>query len=508
MRVVAYCRVSTNKDEQLDSLEAQQRFFAEYAERNRHRLVRIYADEGKSGTKMKNRTQLLRLLADAGRGEFDMVLIKDVSRLARNTLDFLTSIRKLKALGIKVVFVNYDQTSSESSEFMLTLLSAMAQEESANTSKRIKFGKKINAAHGRVPNLVYGYDKIPGEYFTLHINEEEARVVRRIFDWYANQNLGAGRIAMELNRLGVKTKRGSCWSQNTVSRMLCNQLYIGRVINGKQEVEDFLTSRRGDKPPEEWAVVERPELKLVDEALFYKAQEVLRKNRETFRATGQKRGGRHAFSKLIRCTCCGAAFRRVERGKKGGAYWVCTGRNANGADYCPNRTKIGEDELLGAVRAYFCALLQDKPGALSKILAECDRRRRDGNERLLDEKELSAALAKARRSKRRYLEMYENEVIDMATLKEKAGELNETIRRLGEELRRAGGGQAGPPASQARDKYHSLEDVFCAENLGNPLLCQLIDRIEADEYGRVDVYLRPIPETGQKKNVPICDNRT
>ena len=103
MKVVAYCRVSTNKEEQLDSLESQQKFFGEYSKRNGYSLIKIYADEGKSGTKMKNRTELLKMLSDANKGLFDVVLIKDVSRLARNTLDFLTSIRKLKALGIKVI---------------------------------------------------------------------------------------------------------------------------------------------------------------------------------------------------------------------------------------------------------------------------------------------------------------------------------------------------------------------------------------------------------------------
>ena len=177
MKAVAYCRVSTNKEEQLDSLESQQSFFQEYAKRNQYNLVKIYADEGKSGTKMKNRTQLLRLLSDARTHQFEVVLIKDVSRLARNTVDFLTSIRKMKALGIKVIFVNYDQTSSDSSEFMLTMLSAIAQEESSNTSKRVKFGKRQNAENGRVPNFVYGYDKIPRDYFNLTINEQEAKVV-------------------------------------------------------------------------------------------------------------------------------------------------------------------------------------------------------------------------------------------------------------------------------------------------------------------------------------------
>lgn len=511
MRVVAYCRVSTNKDEQLDSLEAQQTFFAEYAKKNGYHLVRMYADEGKSGTKMKNRVQLLRMLADAGRGEFDLVLIKDVSRLARNTLDFLTSIRKLKALGIKVVFVNYDQTSSESSEFMLTLLSAMAQEESANTSKRIKFGKKINAEQGKVPNLVFGYDKIPGEYFTLHINEEEAKVVRRIFDWYCNLNMGTNKIAMELNRLGVKTKRGSNWSQNAVSRILSNQLYIGRVINGKQEVEDFLTSRRGDKPEEKWSVVERPELTLVERELFERAERILRQNRDTFKTTGERRSERHVFSKLIHCTCCGASFRRVERKtQKGGVYWVCTGRNANGADYCPNKTKIDEAELLASIRDYFSSLLADKPETMKRIVAEFHRQFKAKDENLLTEKELTSALNKAKRSKQRYLEMYENEIIDMPELKAKTQELNETIDRLSEELRLIQNNisKSDLLAGVLQETFRDLESVLSAKNLSNGLLSRIIERIDVDEHGHLDVYLKLLSEIGLEQSVLLYADRT
>lgn len=511
MRVVAYCRVSTNKDEQLDSLEAQQTFFAEYAKKNGYRLVHIYADEGKSGTKMKNRTQLLRMLSDAGRGEFDMVLIKDVSRLARNTLDFLTSIRKLKALGIKVIFVNYDQTSSESSEFMLTLLSAMAQEESANTSKRIKFGKKINAEQGKVPNLVFGYDKIPGEYFTLHENPEEAKVVRRIFDWYCNQNMGANKIAMELNRLGVKTKRGSNWSQNAVSRILSNPLYIGRVINGKQEVEDFLTSRRGDKPAEQWLVVERPELALIERDLFDQAQRILQQNRETFKASGERRSQRHIFSKLIRCTCCGASFRRVERKtQKRSVYWVCTGRNANGADYCPNKTKIDETELLASIRDYFASILEDKPGVIERIRAEFHRQFKAKDENMLTEQELSSALQKAKRSKQRYLEMYENEIIDMQELKAKTQNLNQTIDRLSEELRLIQNNisKSDLLAGALKETFRDLESVLSAGNLSNGLLSRIIERIEVDEHGQIDVYLKLLSEIGLEQSVLLSSNGT
>ena len=178
MRIAAYCRVSTEKEEQLDSLEHQKEFFEEYAVKNGHELVRLYADEGISGTSLKKRDEFMRLLYDAKLGLFDMVVVKDVSRLARNTVDFLQSIRTLKGFGINTLFLTSNMDSLGESEFVLTLFGAMAQEESANLSKRVKFGKKITAKKGRVPQRIFGYDRI--DNFTLSANEKEAQTVREI----------------------------------------------------------------------------------------------------------------------------------------------------------------------------------------------------------------------------------------------------------------------------------------------------------------------------------------
>ena len=163
MNIAAYCRVSTDKEDQLNSLEAQKQFFTEYTQRTGNTLVRLYADEGISGTKIKNRREFLRMMTDAERHLFDMVVVKDISRFARNTVDLLQNIRKLNALGIETQFLTANMTSIGSSEFVLTIFGALAQEESANTSKRIKFGKQLNAEKGRVPNIVYGYDKTVGD---------------------------------------------------------------------------------------------------------------------------------------------------------------------------------------------------------------------------------------------------------------------------------------------------------------------------------------------------------
>ena len=145
-----------------------------------------------------------------------MVVVNDISHFARNTVDLLQSVRKLKSLGIETQFLTANMTSMGNSEFVLTIFGALAQEESANTSKRIKFGKKMNAEKGRVPNIVFGYDKTIGYYFNLSINEIEAKAICQIFQWYTGVGYGGSKIANMLNERGIKTKRGNNRSQNAV----------------------------------------------------------------------------------------------------------------------------------------------------------------------------------------------------------------------------------------------------------------------------------------------------
>lgn len=305
MNIAAYCRVSTDKADQLNSLEAQKDFFAEYTQRTGDNLVRLYADEGISGTKIKNRREFLRMMADAEHGLFDMVVVKDISRFARNTVDLLQNIRKLKALGIETQFLTANMTSMGNSEFVLTIFGALAQEESANTSKRVKFGKKLNAEKGRVPNIVYGYDKIIGDYFNLTVNQEEAAVVRQIYHWYTQEGYGAAKISNLLNERKVRTKRNCQWSQNGICRILTNELYTGKIINGKQEVTDFLTGRREDRDETEWMVVERPDLQIVDKETFDQAQRIMTERGKAFKVNKERHSNKYLFSTLIKCKECG-----------------------------------------------------------------------------------------------------------------------------------------------------------------------------------------------------------
>ncbi len=511
MRAVAYCRVSTNKDEQLDSLESQQKFFAEYAQKNNYNLVHIYPEEGKSGTKIKNRTQLLRLLSDANRGMFDTVLVKDISRLARNTVDFLTSIRKLKSLGIAVIFVNYNNTTGDSSEFTLTLLSAIAQEESANTSKRVKFGKKINAEKGRVPNFIYGYDKIPDDYFNLNINEFESNVVKRIFNLYTKEEIGANKIAETLNKENIKTKRNCNWSQIAISRLLTNEIYIGNIINGKEEVEDFLTGKRKTKEESAWNVTHKPELKIIDEETFNKAKRIMESRSDMFKSTGERNSDKHVFSKLIKCKCCNSTFRRQVR-KYQNTYikWLCTGRNSHGVDYCNNKTVIDEEEMLTAIREYFTSILKNKPKVIQDIINEFNRQYKAKDENQLSEKDLTSQLSKTKKIKEKYMEMYTAEIITIEELKEKTKELNITVDNLTEELKLVQNNISKSDLLKniLLETFNDIEKALSGENITNTLLNRVIEKIEVDENGQVDVYLKLFSDIGLSNNVLITNDHT
>ena len=181
------------------------------------------------------------MMIDAKHKKFDKVVVKDVSRFARNTVDLLQSVRELKSYGVQVDFLNNGEVMEGGSEFILTILGAMAQQESANMSKRVKFGKDITAQKGRVPNLVFGYDKIPDERYTLKINEEEAKIVKEIFESYVYKGFGTTKIAWNLNDRGIRTKKTkSKWVQTSIVKMLKNPIYTGRVTNKKSEVTDFI----------------------------------------------------------------------------------------------------------------------------------------------------------------------------------------------------------------------------------------------------------------------------
>ncbi len=522
MNIAAYCRVSTDKEDQLNSLEAQKAFFAEYTTRTGDNLVRLYADEGISGTKIKNRKEFLRMMSDAEHGLFDMVVVKDISRFARNTVDLLQNVRKLKSLGIETQFLTANMTSMGNSEFVLTIFGALAQEESANTSKRVKFGKKMNAEKGRVPNIVYGYDKTAGDYFNMEINQEEAAVIQQIYQWYTTEGYGAAKISNKLNERGLRTKRNCQWSQNAVCRILTNELYTGRIINGKQEVADFLTGRRADKDETDWMVTERPDLCIIEPETFEKAQQILQSRNQAFHISRERQSNKYLFSTLIKCKECGWSFRRTVRTYKNTyVRWVCSGHNGRGVHSCPNAVTVDEEKLIQALQEYFEEMLKQKKNVIRNVVNEFQRIYKAKDENVEYEKELNQKLARLQKTRRKYMDMYTDDLISREELNEKIGGMRGEIDRLENELKMVSyhltkGEQLEHILNHT---FQSVEDITDVRQMTNEQLKQIVQKIEVDKEGNVDIYLRLfgdlglneavlIENRGGEKNVHISDNHT
>ena len=511
MNIAAYCRVSTEKEDQLNSLEAQKQFFTEYTKRTGDVLVRLYADEGISGTKTKNRKEFMRMMADADKGLFDMVVVKDISRFARNTVDLLQNVRKLKSLGIETQFLTANMTSMGNSEFVLTIFGALAQEESANTSKRVKFGKKMNAEKGRVPNIVYGYDKTIGDYFNLEINKEEAAVIKQIFKMYTEEGYGALKIANHLNEQGVRTKRGCTWSQNAICRILDNELYTGKVINGKQEVTDFLTGKRTEKDETEWMLVERPDLRIIEPEIYEKAKEVRAAKSKSFHLTSERESNKYLFSTLIKCKECGWSFRRIVRKYKNTYIrWVCSGHNGRGADSCPNAQKVDEDELIQVLNDYFAEILKNKKNVICYVTNEFQRVYKAKDENVNYEKELNVQLARLQKTRQKYMDMYTDDLISREELKDKIGGMRKEIERLENELKMVSYNLTKGQQLEniLNSTFRRIEDITDVREMNNLQLKRIIQKIEVDKDGNVDIYLRLLGDLGLDETVLVSNDHT
>jgi len=493
-KVAAYCRVSTEKEDQLLSLQTQKEFFEQYATQSNFELVELYADEGISGTKLKNRTEFRRMMADAKCGNFECVYVKDVSRLARNVVDFLQSIRTLKALNIDCKFVTANMSSNDG-ELTLTILAAVAQEESANLSKRVKFGKRQNAEKGRVPNLVYGYDKTIGEYFNLTINEVEAKVVKRIFESYIYQRYGANKIAQLLNKEGLVTKRKCRWSQQAISTILTNPLYTGKVINGKESVKDFLTGERIKNNVDKQFIVDKPELAIIEQEIFDKAQTLLEERTENFRLTKNRQSNKYCFSTLIKCGDCGYSFRRVHRKYvKEYIRWCCSGRNANGKDFCNNHTVVDEPELLNEIKNYLGSLTSSKDKLLKQTIVEFKKIYKPSADEL-SETFMINELTRLKKAKAKQTQMFEVDAITIKELKERTTELNTTIAKYENHLMTLQDNTSivGRIDEVIRKYCGSIQSVLSTDMIDNAMLRNVIDKIIVTIEGEIQVFIKSFP---------------
>ncbi|MCM1174036.1 MAG: recombinase family protein [Blautia sp.] len=326
-KVAAYCRVSTDNEDQANSFESQQRYFRQYIERNLNwELYEVFADEGISGTNTKKRKEFNRMIACAKNGDFDLIVTKEISRFARNTLDSIYYTRDLKKHGVGVIFMNDNiNTMDGDAELRLAIMSSIAQEESRKTSERVKWGQKRQMEQGVVfGRSMLGYDVKDGK---MYINEEGAEIVRLIFHKFVNEKKGTHVIARELREAGIQpVRRVKEWQNTVILRIIRNEKYCGDLVQKKTYTPDFLShEKKYNRGQEEFIIIKDHHEPIISREMFEEANRIL--DERSLSQTGKaKHSSRYPFSGKIKCGYCGSSYvARYKTRKNGSRYkvWRC-----------------------------------------------------------------------------------------------------------------------------------------------------------------------------------------
>ena len=344
LRVTYYARVSSETDEQLNSLDNQIAYYEDLIKKNAAwTFVPGYVDEGLSGISTKNRKHFNEMISDAKDGIFDLIITKEISRFARNTLDSLKHTRELLGYGVGVFFQNDNiNTLDEDAELRLTIMSSIAQDELRKLSSRVKFGHqqaiKSNVVLGN--SRIFGYKK---DDKRLVIDESQAPMVRDLFRLYATGEYSMKQLEKIFYDQGYRNYNGNKIAHTTMSGIISNPKYKGYYVGNKVRIVDMFTKKQKFLPPEEWVMFkdETGEIvpAIVSEEIWDAANEVLRRRSEDVKNRQGICNHANLLTGKLYCTHCGAAYyRRESKDKEGNinSKWVCSNKINNGAEACPS----------------------------------------------------------------------------------------------------------------------------------------------------------------------------
>lgn len=440
LRVAAYCRVSTDSEDQINSYKSQVQYYTDLINNNSEwSLADIYADEAITGTQVTKREDFQRLINDCMNGDVDLIVTKSISRFARNTLDTLKYVRMLKEKGIAVFFEEENiNTLTMDGELLLVILSSVAQQEVENISANVKKGLKMKMQRGELVGFqgCLGYDYHP-EDKTITINDEEAEIVRYIFKRYI-EGAGGSVIAQELQNLGYKTKRGSStWAETTVIGIIKNEKYKGDILMGKTFTLDPISKRRLDNFGEEDQFYIRDHHEaIISEEVFNAAQEILKRRAKPRRlGTDGKRekfSRKYAFSCLLECGFCGGTLTR-RSWHSGTQYnkiiWQCVTATKKGKKFCPDSKGIAEETIEQAFIESYRLLCKNNEDVLGEFISRTEEALSAGNAgKQLAKAEKDIEALEAKRAK--LVDMHLEGIIDKATYEEKYFDLTEQIEQL------------------------------------------------------------------------------
>ncbi len=505
LRVAAYARVSTDKEDQSNSLSSQRNYFAEFITNHENwKLSDVYYDEGISGTQTKKRTGFNQMIQDALNGELDLIITKEVCRFARNTVDTLSYTRQLKEAGVGVIFTidNIDTRDSDG-ELRLTIMSSIAQEESRKTSERVRWGQKRQMEKG----VVFGRDLLG---YTVHngklsINEEEVPVVKAIFHKYVNEGKGTHVIARELMEEGMRPKRIALWSNTVILRILRNEKYVGDLLQKKTYTPNYLThAKKYNHGEEDMVYLKNHHEPIINRELWTRTQEEL-KRRSPSEEQKSKHSNRYWCSGKIRCAECGSRFvSRTKKLKNGEVYraWRCHSaanhgalkKDADGKNIGCDNSSINERSLKTCMH-YCITLVQGENDTLKKeILEEISKLQKESaNE--MSSKKIQKKIEKLETKKRQSIDLMLEGLITKEDLKKQTDWYNEELESLNIQLAEA----LSKDKVQSRqvndmEQYiKALDEIMDIGEHNELLYKEVLDYIEVHKGSILDIWLKCIP---------------
>ena len=347
-RVATFSRVSTEMDSQKTSILNQEEIYSSWIEKNKCILYKSYIDDGISGTKAYKRVEWLKMLEDGKNKKYDILLCKSYSRFGRNMIETLGAIKELRENGIRIIFIE-DSLDSEADSTKFGLFSWISEQESQNTSKRIKTVFQHFKEVGKIYNCIapYGYD-YDSNIKNFIINENEARIVKRVFKLYLQGN-GTNKIASILVNEGVPSKKGGTWRANTIKNMILNEVYLGTLVQNKSQSIDVTIKKTNKISKEEWIKHYNNHEAIIDEETFLKANNIFKTNSEKahksrFSIKGIERASNVSlFSNLLKCSCGSSMGIRRKKNRK--PYYNCVEYEKIGVA-CGHQSNFIQEEVL------------------------------------------------------------------------------------------------------------------------------------------------------------------
>ena len=439
LRVVDYGRVSTDKDDQLNSLENQVNYFNDMIDSVKSWThVASYSDEGISGTQVFRREKFLKMIEDARLGKIDLILTKEVSRFARNTIDSIRYTQLLLQYGVIVFFISDNiNTIYPDSEFRLTLMASMAQDEVRKLSERVKFGVKRSVKDRKVGGGgLYGYNKKDGK---LTIIENEAKAVKMLYDLYSTGDYGFKKIGEMLAEKGFYTRKGKVFSDVTLKKMLKNPRYKGFYTANMSEVQDYKTHKKVAKPESEW-IVEKDKNgnipPIVSERLWDKCNEIYKKKNSVWNKNVLNKEfyleNRKYTSKLFCMEHNTTFIRSASCKRKENPVWQCNEYLRHGIKGCVTPI-LYEKHLDDIFTSVLEKLVDNKEKILNTIITDYIHLIKEANEND-DIETLKEKLKEQENYKERLLDMYLRKMIPDEEFMEKNNKILETIGNLKKDL--------------------------------------------------------------------------